>query len=85
MLVTQFIIHSLIQVLIGLSEEPSFKDTDCPAFYVRDDELVSSLLKRVGKSIKSWGESHDVAVSDSVSFGLPLNNYNQFDFIMIVF
>ena len=62
----------MLQVLIGLTEEPSFKDTDCPAFYVRDDEPVSSLCKRVSRSIKSWGESHDVAVTDAVSFGLLL-------------
>lgn len=57
-----------VQVLIGLTEEPSFKDTDCPAFYVRDDVPIKTLCKRVQSCIHQWGEAHNVAVNTEVKF-----------------
>ncbi len=57
-------------MLIGLTEEPSFKDTDCPAFYVRDDVPIKTLCKRVQSCIHQWGEAHNVAVNTEVKFGL---------------
>ena len=61
----------LVQVLIALSPEPSFKDPECPAFYIRDDEPVESLRQRVQLSIKAWADAHRISdVQLGVQFGL---------------
>lgn len=52
-----------VQVFVGLSEEPVFRDIDCPCFYTRDDIPLHVLCHRLGQCIYHWGETHNVAVS----------------------